>query len=59
MNSSPSTKPLRVHYHVYVKLPQLPLLIQFHLHHILIPYCYNVNVHFVVYTYVSQITVFT
>ena len=59
MNSSPSTEPLKVHYHVYVKLPQLLVLIQLHLHHILIPYCYEANVYFVVYTHVAQISVFT
>ena len=52
MNSSPSTESLKVHYHVYVKLPQLPVLTQLNLHHILIPYCYKANVYFVVYIYV-------
>jgi len=59
MNSSPSTEPLKIHYHVHVKLPQLPVLIQLHVNHILIPHCYEANVYFLVYTCVSQISVFT
>jgi hypothetical protein len=58
MNSPPSTEPLKVHCHVYVKLPQLPALIQLHLDHILIPYYNEANVYFVACTYVSKITVF-